>query len=137
MEESMIHKAVVERISSHSALLRLLSGGDCGGCRLAAVCGGDAERTVRVSITGPGQLHVGAEVEVVAAPRARFRAIWLFTVAPLLSLIAGAWLVDLAGGSEPLMALGALAAAGLCLLLLYLLRGRLTGGVVWKIVDYD
>lgn len=133
----MVHKAVVEKISADSAIVRLTSGNDCGGCRLSTVCGGASEQTFEIDLANPEALTVGSMVEVLAVSRARLRAIWLFAVAPLLSLVGGAFLAWLVGGGEAVIALGAIGAVGLCFMILYLLRARLSGDVVWKIIDYD
>lgn len=137
MEESVDHKAVVLAVSLRTATLRILDRGDCGGCRLAMVCGGDSEPVVEVALPPHPIVAVGDSVVVTASSRTRLRAIWLFAVAPLLSLLAGVVLVWLAGGDEALMALAALAAVVVCFVVLYLLRGRLSGDLIWKIADYD
>lgn len=133
----MVHKAVVLAVSLRTATLRILDRGDCGGCRLSMVCGGGSEPVVEVALSPRQVVSVGDAVMVAASSGARLRAIWLFAVAPLLSMLAGALLVWLAGGDEALMALAALAAAAVCFVALYLLRGRLSGGLIWKIADYD
>lgn len=136
MEETIVHQAVVEKISPQGVTLRISDSGDCGSCRLAALCAGGESRRIVAAPVGESGLSVGRTVRAVASSPVRVRALLLLVMAPLLSLCGGAAAAVFMNAPEPLVALGALGAAVLCFMMLYIFRGALTSGVVWKITDY-
>lgn len=116
----------VKSVSGHIARVEIGAavGGDCGGCSLGAFCGRQGsgwEITARVE-AGLPPLRPGDEVTLTSDDHWRWLAIWWLLAVPCLLIAASAAAVALLGGSEPLMALAALAAPALYALALAALR---------------
>ena len=111
-----------------TATVRLEGNHDCSGCRAAALCGmaGKDSDTLNVTLTDheAGRLHVGDRVTLRGTERMHRRAIMLATVLPCVTLVAVMVALYLLTGSQPVAALGGLAAMVIFFIVLFLARNR-------------
>lgn len=129
----------VAAVSGHIARVETgaVADGDCGGCSLGAFCGRQESGAIAACIGKDlPALHVGDEVTLTSDDRWRWLAIWWLLVVPCLLMGASAATVALLGGSEPVMALAALAAPAVYAMVVAVLRrcGHLTTeDKVWRV----
>ena len=132
--EHIDHQGTVTAISANSAegtltaTVKLEGNHDCSGCRAAALCGvaGKGSDTISVPLTAheAGRLHIGDRVTLRGTERMHRRAIMLATVLPCVTLVAVMVALYLLTGSQPVAAIGGLAAMVIFFLVLFLARNR-------------
>lgn len=115
MPNDVIHHAIVTAVGSTSVTLRIDSGNDCPGCKIAAVCGGSSDAlTQRVEVPNPERFTVDEQVLLIASDAATWRAITIGLAIPCL-IVLGGLLALLAVGFGSLWAI----AGAFAMLLIY------------------
>lgn len=128
MASRIEHIGVVERVAEKSVCVKITSRSACGSCRAREACGlSEAqEKIVEVATPRAAEFVPGQEVTVGVRRSAGALAVVLAYVGALAVLlavlVAG---IALAGWSEGISALAALAAVGLYYVVLWLLRRKI------------
>lgn len=128
MADLIEHSGVVERTERDTVYVRITSRSACGTCKAREACGLAEAQDKIVAVTTPeaGQYAVGGAVTVGVRRSAGIRAVVLAYVGALVVLLAvlvGA--IVLAGLSEGLSALAAIAGVGVYYFVLWLFRRKI------------
>lgn len=128
MADLIEHSGVVERTERDTVYVRITSRSACGTCKARQACGlAEAQdKIVAVATPEAGQYAVGGEVMVGVRRSAGVRAVVLAYVgalAVLLAVLAGT--IVIAGWSEGMGALAAIAGVGVYYFVLWLFRRKI------------
>lgn len=128
MADLIEHSGVVERTERDTVYVRITSRSACGTCKARQACGlAEAQdKIVAVATPEAGQYAVGGEVMVGVRRSAGVRAVVLAYVgalAVLLAVLAGT--IAVAGWSEGMGALAAIAGVGVYYFVLWLFRRKI------------
>lgn len=134
MAENEIHRGVVQSVGRDSVSVRLSAGNDCSGCSIAAFCSGSRNSEVRVPVDASSDMVPGEAVVLTIASSARWKAILLCLVMPVVAMALGVLAAGYASGfSDGVMAAGGIAGASVYVLLLWLMRPMTDRVVRWRI----
>lgn len=134
---TMVHKALITRISPSHLHLRITDGAGCEACRLAGCCGGSygsPAATITVSCRDTAAYRVGQSVTVETSPRMIEKAmVWAFII-PLVILVGCIFLFN--NTSDPTLgaAIGLVAVAAY-FLLMRVVRRKLAKHLRWRLKE--
>lgn len=133
--ETISHTGRVTGISGQVAVVEIVSASACSSCSAAGLCSMSEAVKKQVEVTVPkGETYsVGEEVEVCLTASEGMKAVTAAYVIPLFILLAICISLSYTGLGE--LFIGAAGIGGLAVyyLILYLVRGRLEGGYVFRI----
>lgn len=135
MNKDIRHSGVVENVTAELTRVRILQSSACASCKVASRCHASESKEKTVDVIGDytKQCSVGDSVVVVASQRAGMFAVTLSSVVPLALVMAVLVTVLLITGSEPLAAVSALLSLIPYYILLYLLRGKISSRLTFRI----
>lgn len=135
MNKDIKHCGVVEDMDAGRTRVRIVQSSACASCKVAGRChvSESKEKTVDVLGDYTGVCSVGDSVTVVVSQRAGMFAVVLSAVVPLAVVVVVLAAVLAATGSEPAAALAGLLSLIPYYILLYLLRGRISSRLTFRI----
>ena len=131
MNKDIKHCGVVEDMDAGRTRVRIVQSSACASCKVAGRCHASESKEKTVDVLGDytGRCSVGDSVTVVVSHRAGMFAVVLSAVVPLAVVIA----VLAAVLAEPAAALAGLLSLIPYYILLYLLRGRISSRLTFRI----
>lgn len=138
MAGTVEHIAMVVSIRPRAISVKLLSGQDCQGCGVAAICGPKSkELAMELMVDDASAFSVGERVRLVAGERSAWRAIWLGLALPCLLMCAAIAGLLAMGVGQLVAAWSGVAVIAACYAVLYLYRERLVDGLSWAVEKLD
>lgn len=133
--ETISHTGMVTGISGKTAVVEIVSASACSSCSAAGLCSmAEAVRKqIEVAVPAGETYAVGEQVEVCLTAAEGMKAVVAAYVIPLFILLILCVSLSYTGLSELLIGAAGIGALAVYYLILYLARGRLAGGYVFRI----
>lgn len=135
MESTVSHIGVVEKVDGNVVTVRITQQAGCSQCGLSSHCNAAGAGIRRVSVVQPqNKCRPGQQVCVEASSTVGLQAAWWAFGLPLVLMVAVAIAVGWATKSDASTALAGLAVLIPYAAALYLLRGRISKKLTFRIV---
>ncbi len=133
--ETISHTGRVTEVSGQMAVVEIVSASACSSCSAAGLCSmAEAVRKqVEVAVPEGETYSVGEQVEVCLTAAEGMKAVTAAYVIPLFILLAICVSLSYTDLGELLVGAAGLGGVAVYYLILYLARGRLSGGYVFRI----
>lgn len=138
MQDRISHKGVIQSVSSQCVEVRIIQSSACSACAVAKHCNASDTSVKMVEVRGYDRwqsLTVGQEVTVWASRRVAGLALSLGFLTPLILMLSVIAVIYFTGGSELTAALSGLGALIPYYILLYVMRGTISGKVEFHIEE--
>lgn len=135
MAEKIRHRGVIEDIAGRKVKVRIMQSSACSSCKIASHCNASETKVkiIEVTVGSGSDYSLGEEVVVSTTLHVVGRAMTVGFILPFIVMVASLMLAFLVTSDEIVSALMALVSLVPYYLIIYMLRGRLSRGVVFKI----
>lgn len=132
------HEGIIDTVSPHAVVVRILQSSACSGCQVKNIChaADSKEKLVEVSGCDTSSFSVGQTVVVAGTEQMGWRAVLFAFGIPLVLLFIALVLTLAVTGNEKMAALAAIAVPVPYYVVLFLCRNRMKKDFKFEIIDY-